>query len=344
MKRIILLLFMAVLAGVIVSAQTPFYTEDFLTGQNWDLDDNWSVESGTLKFSWSPTITNFDPSATSQEIELPDTVCEMIINQYLDVFGTGSPPEYAEVWVITPEEETMIWEYSLANGSWGTSGGELLTLDISDFSGESVRFKFRTYGPTTFNWNYWYIYDFTLTSVLENDLAVMSLEGTTLLTTGETGNWDIEVRNLGSNAQNGFSLRLWNIKDGSLLDELEISDAILPQETKNFTFHWTPESVQNTAVYAKLGFTGDQYPGNNQSLSCFTRVAPDMNISIYVWDNDNDIQTITDPEQGDIIYPFQGVTRALDAACFAYDFGTTLPENYMDYDVIFATMGCYCLS
>lgn len=344
MKRIILLFFMAVLTGVTVSAQTPFYTEDFTTGQNWNLEDNWSIETGTMKFSWSPTITNFDLSAISQEIELPDTVREMIINQYLDVFSTGNPPEYAEVCLITPEEETVIWEYSLANGSWGTSGGELLTLDISDFGGEMVRFKFRTHGPTTFNWNYWYIYDFTLTSVLENDLAVVSLDGTTLLTTGETGTWDLDVCNLGSNVQNGFSLRLWNIKDGSLLDEITVSDEIQPQETKNFALHWTPENVQNTAVWANIDFEGDQYPGNNNSRSCFARVAPDMDISIFVWDNDNDIQTILDPEQGDIIYPSQGVTRALDAACFTYDFGTSLPVNYMDYDIIFATMGCYCLS
>lgn len=344
MKRTILLLFLAILLKMACYTQTPFYTENFTSAEGWQLDANWQIQNGQLQFYWSPTITNFDLSAISPEIELPSTVQEIIVNQYLNVFGTSNPPEAAEIYIVASGEETLLWSHTLDNGSWGNIGGQEIALGINFFGGETVRFRFRTYGPTTFNWNDWNIYNFTLTSMLSNDLAVVGFDGTTLINPLEPGNWDIEIKNIGSFIQSNFTLKLIDLKDGAVLDQIEVADEIQPQQSAFYGFNWMPDYAQYTAVYGLIESEGDEFSGNNRSKSFFTRVIPDINFSILVWDNDNDIQTITDPEIGDAITPATGITRALEAAGFDYDYSTYLPANYGEYNIIIATLGCYCLS
>ncbi len=41
---------------------------------------------------------------------------------------------------------------------------------------------------------------------------------------------------------------------------------------------------------------------------------PDIDYNIMVWDYDNGIQTVVDPDKGDLIRPAVGLTRALDNA------------------------------
>jgi len=335
---------MVILLKMASTAQTPFYTENFNSGEGWQLDANWQVLNGQLQFTWSPTITNFDLSAISSAIELPQTVQEIIVNQYLNVYSTSNPPEVAAIYLVSSGEESLLWEYTLDNGNWGVIGGEEISLDIAAFGGEIVQFKFRTHGLTTFNWNDWNIYDFTLTTLLDNDLAILGLEGTTILNLEEPGMWDMEIRNLGAIPQSNFILKLFNCKNGEMIDQIEVEDEIQPQQSKIYSFAWTPGHVQHTAISGSLELEGDEHPGNNTSISHFVRVEPDIEFSILVWDNDNNIQTITDPELGDEITPAEGLTRALDAAGFEYDYTTYLPTNYASYDIIFATLGCYCLS
>lgn len=344
MKRTILLLFLAILLKMACYTQTPFYTEDFNSPTGWQLDANWQMQNGQLQFYWSPTITNFDLSAISPEIELPSSVQEIIVNQYLNVFGTSSPPEVAEIYIVTSGEETLLWSHSLDDGNWGYQGGQDIPLDIGFFGGETARFRFRTHGPTTFNWNDWNIYNFTLTSMLSNDLAVVGFDGTTLINMEEPGTWDLEIRNLGSLPQSNFTLKLVNLKNGVVLDEVEVVDEIQSQQSVYISFDWMPEYVQHTVIYGLIESEEDEYLGNNRSKSFFVRVIPDIDFSILVWDNDNNIQTITDPEIGDAITPATGITRALEAAGFDYYYSTYLPANCGEYNIIIATLGCYCLS
>ena len=80
------------------------------------------------------------------------------------------------------------------------------------------------------------------------------------------------------------------------------------------------------------------------SGSHFVRVNPDIDFNILVWDNDNSIETILDPENGDMIQPSTGLTRALDAAGLNYDFCSDLPDDLFEYEILYGTMGCYCVS
>ncbi len=343
MKKLFLILSI-VMVAMLARSQTPFYQEDFVSATGWELDDNWAISSNQLSFSWTPTVYNFDLSATSPEIGLPETVQDITLNQYLDVFSTASYDEYAELYLINQGEETLLWEYSLASGSWGVPGGESLVLDLSAFGGDTVQFRIRTHGATTFNWNYWYIYDFTINTLLDYDLSVFGITGSSLINIGEPGSWEVEVKNLGSLPQSDFVVKLFHYKSETLLDMIEVSEELWPQQSANFTLHWTPENALNTVVYAWVESEDDDFSNNNTSPGCFVRVDADLELSILVWDNDNDIATIRDPEIGDLITSATGLSRALDAAGFDYELYTWLPNNLDSYDIIFVTMGCYCLS
>ena len=60
MKKLLYLLLLVMLFKLPGIAQTPFWVEDFGTGQGWTLEDNWTIEAGKLNFYWSPSLTNFD--------------------------------------------------------------------------------------------------------------------------------------------------------------------------------------------------------------------------------------------------------------------------------------------
>lgn len=342
MKKIIFSLLAAIVLKTAGLAQTPFYQETFQSPAGWELQSNWSVNSGLLQFSWSPTITNFDLSAISQEITLPETAQEIILTQYLDVFSNGA--EWAEIILVAGSEETTLWEYSLNNGSWGGIGGNDLTLDISAFGNQTVQIKFRTWGATTYNWNFWYIYNFKLTALLENDLAVIDLDGSTLLTPGMPAYWEAEIRNLGTSPQSDFTVQLINIKTGAVCDEVSVTETINPQSSKYIDFQWQTNEIQNTVLRAAINWEADDFQMNNSSRGHFVRVDPGIEYAILFWNSDNGIQTVTDPEKGDAITPSAGLMRVLDNAGFAYDYKTYLPNNLSDYDIIIATLGCYCLS
>jgi len=344
MKRNFYLLLCAILFQLPLIGQTPYYYEEFETGQGWSLDENWNIETGKMQFNWSPTITNFDLSAISPTIYLLENTQELIVTQYLDAFGASTPSEVAEIIIVVSGDEFLLWGHELSSGNWGQANGTDLVLDISMYAGQDIQFKFRTYGPSTFQWNWWDIFRLELTSLLEADLTVSNLEGPSVIDINETGQWSLDIKNLGSQPQSDFMIKLFSFKYGDLIGSMDISDPVQPQETKTFTFDWMPLIGQNTALYGVVFLDGDQFEANNVSESHFVRVNPDIEFEIFAWDNDNSIETITDPELGDAIQPSTGLTRVLDAAGMDYTFCSALPDDLFSYDIVFSTMGCYCVS
>lgn len=344
MRKILYLLFMVFILHGVASAQTPYWNESFDNPQGWSLDENWNIANGKLRFNWSPTITNFDLSAVSSVVSLMDNTQELIVVQYLDAFGFGSPPEVAEIIIMKDGDEEVLWSYTLDDGNWGQQNGTELILDISAYGGSDVQFKFRTYGPTTYNWNWWDIFEMQLTTLLDNDLTVKQISGPAVLDAQETGIWQLTVKNLGSQPQSGFDVNLYSYKFGELIGNMQIQDVVDPQQASAYEFEWTPDTSQNTALFGEVILEGDEFSDNNKSISHFVRVRPDLEIKILVWDNDNGIETITDPEMGDVIQPSTALMRVLDAAGLDYDYVSGIPDDLFSYDMVFATMGCYCVS
>lgn len=344
MKKLVILTYTLLILCVEVKTQTVYWHEEFDVNQGWTLQENWSFSAGKIRFYWTPTITNFDLSAISPDISLIENTKELYVNQHLDAFNASNPPEAAEIYLIAGGNEYLLWDYTLNYGDWGLPTGSDVAFDISEFAGQTVKFRFRTYGPSTFQWNWWDVFDLKVTALLEKDLAAVSVNGPTILNPGETGTWSIQVKNLGSQPQSGFAVTLVSLKDNYTIGTLEIQETIAPQQTINLDFDWTPDMALNTALSALVELQGDEFEANDISKSHFLRVKPDIPFTVLVWDNDNGIETITDPEVGDHIEPSTALTRALDNTGISYQLVEVLPPLLENYDIIFATMGCYCLS
>jgi hypothetical protein len=344
MKRTSLLLALLLMLNIALFSQTIYWTEEFNSNQGWTLDQNWSFSGGKIRFYWTPSITNFDLSATSPEIQLHENTVDLIVKQHLDAFNSSNPPETAEIYLISGITEVLLWDHTLNMGDWGLSTGSDIYFDISEFAGQTVRFKFRTFGPTTYNWNWWDVFSIQLTAMFQNDLAALSINGPKILDPDETGTWNVQVKNYGSQAQSGFSVSMFSLKFNDFIGTVDVLESIQPQQSLTVDFSWTPPIAHNTALYAVVDLFGDEFEDNNISKSHFVRIVPDIPFTVLVWDNDNGIQTITDPEVGDLIEPSLSLTRALDNTGINYQLVSSLPPFLNNYDIIFATMGCYCLS
>jgi hypothetical protein len=341
MKKFLLLILIASLFWLPISAQTNWWVDDFGSGADWILEDNWSINSGKLRFYWSPTITNFDLSAVSPTIALHENVQDLIVNQYLDVFTSGN--EVAEIYLIVGGDEHLLWDFNLTGANWGQANGTDIDFDISEYGGQDAQIKFRTFGATTYNWNWWDIFSLTITAYFDSDLCVNGISGPNNLDLNETGTWEVEVKNLGLQTQSNFTVDLYNCKEGEPIGSVLVTDNLTTGEIGVYEFEWTATEVCNTAFYANIP-NPDDYEANNTSGGHFLRINPNVEFNLLVWDNDNDIATITDPEVGDVIQPEVGITRALDAAGISYDLVSSLPVDLTGYDIIIATLGCYCLS
>lgn len=326
-----------------ISAQTPFWTEDFSVGDGWALEDNWIVANSKLEFNWSPAIVNFDCSAISPLIALHESIDELIVNQYLDVFSTVSN-EMAEISIMYDGTEDVLWSHALSEGTWGDWNGVDIGLSIEEYAGMNVQFKFRTFGAETYNWNWWNVFNMMLTVNLDQDLAVIEMSGPTQVDLMETGTWEVEVKNTGSQTVSDFTVKLYDFKTSELLGSIDDLNEIEPQGINSYSFDWQSSAAYNTVFYAAVEFEADEFVGNNISSCHFVRINPDIDFNIMVWDNDNGIPTVICPEQQDEIRPSTGLMRALNTAEYEYDYYTYLPEDLSTYDIVFSTMGCFCVS
>lgn len=342
MKKLYFICLLLILTRLPAESQTIYWSEDFMSGQGWYLEDNWSIDGGLLSFSWTPSANNFDLSATSPYITLDDYVGELIVNQYLDIFSNSSD-ENAEISIITENGEFVLWEYSLAGGSWGNITGSEITFPVSEYAGQTVKFKFRTYGVSTFNWNNWNVFNLSLTAYYENDLAISNFSGPTLVFPEEPNTWTVEVTNNGTNSISDYTVEITDHKTGNVIGSISGNETIEPQQSMLFNIDWTAYAAYNTAFYGIVITGEDQFTGNNSSGSHFVRIDPGLPCNILVWDHDNDIQTIVDPEKGDQITPAEGLKRVLQEAAYDFNYVTALPDNLEQYDIVFSTMGCFCL-
>lgn len=326
-----------------ISAQTPYWTEDFNVDQGWTVEPNWLIDGGKLEFNWSPSMSNFDASAISPVITLHESIGELIVNQYLDVFMTTSN-EMAEISILYDGNEDVLWSYALSGGNWGVISGTDIEFSLEEYAGMDVQFKFRTFGADTFNWNWWDVYQLTLTVYLDQDLAIHEITGPTQLEVMESGTWSVDVSNTGSQTVSNFIVKLYDFKTSELVGSIDVLDELDPQGIATYSFEWFSSAAYNTVLYSVVEYENDEFVGNNTSRSHFVRINPDINFNILVWDNDNEIPTVTCPEQGDEIDPSTALTRALDAAEYEYDIYYYLPDELNTYDIVFTTMGCFCVS
>lgn len=342
MKLKITLGFLALVLSLPAISQSFIWEEDFKTSQGWFVEENWIFEGTKLQFGWSPQITNFDKMALSPIVYLDESVEDLIVTQYIDVFS-GQPDETAEILIVLDTEEVVLWSHVLEDGSWGVQSGTEVSIPLSDYAGQDVRFKIRAYGNDSFNWNWWDVFEMKVTANFDYDLSVISIDGQHLAEINESSLWNVDIVNLGANSISDFTVKIFCYTTGTLIGSVEETESIASQQTKSYIIEWTPDNAYNTLFYGVIESENDEFNGNNGSDSYFVRIEPDIDYNIMVWDNDNGIPTIIDPDKGDLIRPAVGLARALDNAGLEYEMLAYLPNDLSDYDIIFATMGCFCV-
>jgi len=344
MRKIFILFILTLFLKLPSYSQTVYWEEDFNSSAGWELENNWDIHSGKLEFYWDPSATSFDLSATSQEIVLAPSTSDLIVNQYLEPWEWSVTDEMSEISVLVGDEETVIWSYSLENGIWGLPTGSDLEIPISAFAGETVRFRIRTYGESTYAWNWWQVFSLSISANFDNDLSAVDVEGPVVIDLNMPYTWSLEVKNQGLNPQNNFTIELYSYQTGEQIGSVLSTDELLTGQSRYFNFDWTPVNVENTAFYGLVVTDEDDFEGNNVSKSHFVRVVPDIEFNVLVWDNDNGIITVIDPEKGDLIEPSASLERVFSSAGIQYEIVNNLPVSLEGYDMVFCTLGNYCLS
>jgi len=345
MRKLLILFVVVLLFKPPLVAQTPVWEETFLENPpGWTLDDNWSLTTGKLVFDWTPIIINYDLSAISPVISLPESVEELIISQYLLVYMYSVTTEQCEISIIVEGEENIVWTYECINGDWGSSGGSDISFPISDYGGQDIQIKFRTWGPTTDAWYNWDVYNMAIMAYLDNDLVAKEVAGPNNIDIGQPGNWEVKVKNLGLLPQSDFTVKLFSYQSGEEIGSMNSSETLNPGESAGFNFNWTSDYPHNTCLYGVVLLEGDEFEDNNYSRSYFVRIEPDLEYNILVWDNDNGNSTVYNIESGEYEECHIGLTSSLSKAGISYDLVSYLPNDLSLYDIVLSTMGCYCLS
>jgi hypothetical protein len=108
-----------------------------------------------------------------------------------------------------------------------------------------------------------YVDNIRIESLLQDDLAALSIVGNTTPNVGAISNYTIEVFNWGLNAQDDYQVKLF--KQG----EIELASTTGPPIAGNsqalVTIPWEPSQVENTFLYAKIVLADDEDISNNQT-------------------------------------------------------------------------------
>jgi len=264
--------------------EEPFEVDDGL----WTLDQNWLISVGTLTLNWSPAIAPFDLSAVSPLITLPDEVNDLIVSLYFQEYS--SIDEMAEISVIYGEVEDILWSWDLTQGSWGESGGQDLSIGISAYGGEEVQFRFRSYGASTFNFDYWIIYNLAISASLDHDLSASNIDGPASCIVDQEEIWSIKVENAGLSIEDNFTVKL--MKEGDIeLGSVIVSTPLLIGNEVEYEFSWSPSNTEFTYLYGEVELAGDEFTGNNIT----------SNLSVHVMNPDNGFALSFDGFDDDVV-------------------------------------------
>jgi len=269
---------------------------------------------------------------------------DLIINHFIDVYAVNVTNEKCEISVIYDGQEDVVWEHDLSDGSWGDIFGTDMLIPLDEFLGETVQLKFRSYGAKSNALWGWFIFNLNLTTFFNHDLAALEMVGPGNIDPGQEGNWMLNVKNLGLQSATDFDIKLYSYKETGHIAEGSFSGEITTGETGQVPVSWTTDEVHNTVLYAVIEDDNDQFQRNNKSESHFLRIEPEQYYNVLLWDNDNGITTVVNPETGVLQHPNTGIEKALQNAGIEYTYTTNLPQSIGQYDIIISTLGCYCLS
>lgn len=325
-------------------SQTVILNENFETEpENWVFEGNWYHEPGYIFMYYYPVVENYDFYSVSPEFPVPSTGGDLIIKHFIDVYLVNVTNEKCQILVIHDGQEDVVWDYSLTQGTWGSIFGTELLIPLDEYVGKNIQLKFRSFGARSNALWGWFIFNLNLTTFFHYDLQAIQLSGPKKLNPGQQGTWTVTVKNLGLNPVNTFAVHLYSFKSPQLLATASYNGSLAAGNTVTVPVNWATQEVHNTVLYAKVEHPMDQFSPNNRSGGSFLRIEPQQNYTILVWDNDNGIETIVNPETGQMQQASKAIENILQAAGISYQLSNTLPSNLQQYSMIISTMGSYCV-
>ena len=338
-NKIIIFLVFLLLSTLLITlplfAQSIIWEEGFETNPGtWTLDSNWSIQGGALLLSWSPTVAPYDLSAVSPPINLPLNVGDLTVSQFIDEYSTNSG-EVANIEIIHPGGTDILWSFDLVGTNWGYTGGKDISFSLYPYAGQQVQIKFRSFGSSTYNFNYWYIYNVSISASLDHDLAATDISGNNVLDIGQQGLWHVTVKNTGLNTEAGYEVKLMR-EPGIQLGSTQVSTPIAPDQQAIFDFNWTPDVSEVVNLYGQVELVGDEFTDNDQTNRFQVNIFPNDPIHVLIWDNDNnsDLEGV-----GTQVF----IKNALTSNNVTHDTYTYLPTDLSPYDAIFVALGIYCV-
>jgi len=251
---------MLMMISLNINAQSYIWEENFTTPPaGWDLQANWSFTSGYMQLHYSPTIENYDLSATSPEIYIPENAGDLHITQWVNYFSYQN--EAFEIALLVGDQVNVLWTHS--GSDWGSSGGQLLTIPLNDYQNQTGRIRFRSFGASTWNINYWRIYH-------------VGIEGTTGSLNGHVydqdnnaplGNTTITILNTNfettTNTSGYFSLTgvptgTYDVSAHLVGYDLVIQEDVLIEENQTTTIDFYLEELDFITVSGQV--VGSDYP------------------------------------------------------------------------------------
>lgn len=345
MQKLVYLILCTFLIQVSAFSQTAIIEEDFYGPiSDWEMEGNWTQQEGYLMLYYYPIVEDYDFSTYTPEFTVPDNGGDIVINGFIDVYLANASDEVCEVSIVHGDQEDVLWSHNLADGAWGEIAGTDLIIPLDNFTGETVSLRLRSMGASTSALWGWFVFNVNLTTWFDHELCAMEIVGPTNLNLQEEGAWQVEVKNQGLNAESEFQVHLFSEKETESLAVGTYSGTLNPGETAYVDIEWASEKIYNTMIYGKVESATDQFVNNNFSNARFLRIEPDREYSVLFWDNDNGIASVVQPETGILQEPHAGLMKAFQVSGINMEYVSTLPDNLEEYDIVVATLGCYCLS
>lgn len=343
-KKLTILLLLTLLLRLPVWSQTVVWDEPFSRPpQGWEFSGNWDVTDGAMAMFYYPIIVNYSFTALSPEVEIPVTGGDISFTTFVDIYSQYVTDEVCEISVVGTGFSDVLWSYQLSNGPFGSYLGELISFNLDNYSGQTVRFEFHSFGATSQALWGWFVYSLNMTTLFDHDLRVVEIAGPGHLDPNQTGTWTVQIENLGAQPENGFEVKLYSSKVPDELVTAYFDQTLLPGQSGVAQLQWFTDEVHNTSLDARVVSNTDQWAENDRSKPAFLRIEPEFNYTVLLWDNDNGIPNIQNPETGQEEDACTGIKNALGLAGIEYTLVNDLPTDLSFWDIVIVTMGCYCL-
>jgi len=223
-------------------------SSDFLT-QGWSLEGNhnWKISTSmgnpapSALFSWNPPVVNYEQSLVSKEIPGEySPILTLSYELYLDNFSASALNQMAVEVKYESEWHTLkIWDNTGGNIPWTHD-----EIDISQFSDQTIRIRFRAFGEDSYQINGWYI----------DNIFVLASESAHMLAPCIFGyNFYLDGALVASVSENNFSIPGEFVKYDSTYNACVAaiygsgySEAVCDSFTSHFL--WPPANITGTKI------------------------------------------------------------------------------------------------